>query len=159
MPYIPPTSEAIRRFANARATSDALIPLLTITHPTFDQPARIAANTSDVISRGMRFVSLGFELIWPKVDGKSVPMWGVRIDSTDPDIRRKCQAATSPPGVTLEAVLASAPDTLEIQVTGLVLRNVTWDDVTLTGQLILDDATQQILPGHSYDPVQFAGIF
>lgn len=155
-----PTSDKVRRFANAQFTSDALIPLLTLNHETFDQPGRIARNTADVVSRGMLFQSLSFDIIWPNMDGKSVPSFQVTVDVVDTNIRRSIQLATSPVRVDLEVVLASDPDVVEIGIVGvLVLRDVQWDDFTLTGSLMLEDVMQQIVPGDVYDPVQFPGIF
>jgi hypothetical protein len=146
-----------QRLANARSTDDAFIALLTLEHPSFDAPARIARNTEDVVSRGLKFQALSFEIVWPDSVAHAFQL---RVDIIDTDIRNRVRAASGPIRATVEAVLSDAPDVVVEGPHGdLILRDVHWDDLTLTGSLARDDALQQMLPGDSYDPIQFAGIF
>jgi hypothetical protein len=56
-------------------------------------------------------------------------------------------------------VLASLPDSVEIELGELKLQNITYDQNRISGQLYLDDFLNTEVTSERYSPSNFPGIF
>lgn len=149
-------SQKMQRYINAAASGDALLYLLEVTHENLVGVGYCVANTEDVIHQGRRYQAVAFNLIEPGADGK----WKLSLDVVDPAIRREIHGAQGPLRVNIKQVFASDPDVIELDISDiLIMRDVTWDDFTLTGTLEPDSVWAQIVPGDSYSPDTTPGIF
>jgi hypothetical protein len=66
---------------------------------------------------------------------------------------------TAAPIITMEVILASAPDDVMLQTTGLRLREASVTNQSITGKLVPDTIWQGGFPAHDFDPAQNPGMF
>lgn len=143
----------------AQSTPEAFLALVTIAHPPTGDVFRVVMNTEAVVSRGNSFAPYAFKFSLPAESGEEVGQVAFEIDNTDLLLVDMLRRITSPAEFLIEIVLASAPDVVELAVADLVLREVSWDAVTIRGNLMLDDVLNQRFPKDVYDPIQYAGLY
>jgi hypothetical protein len=81
------------------------------------------------------------------------------FDNVGLELIEDLRSITSPVTVTLELILASLPDNVEIEIGELKLQTITYDQQRITGQLYLDDFLNTELTSERYSPSLFPGIF
>lgn len=142
--------------AHAQETGEAWIVLMTVEHEAIETPIRVCTNNENVISNGETFLPLPFEIELPGEDPEQPARARVRIDNIDRIIVDTLRAISSPPTVTLQVVLASQPDVLEAEFSGLKLRDADYDAGTVSGTLefefilaepVATSMTPGVLPG------------
>jgi hypothetical protein len=136
-------SPAARRSANAAETDEVWLVLLTFTHASLEEPLRFVNNYASVESRGDLFIAFPFEIELPGEDAEGLTDARIRIDNIDRQIVRAVREMAEPPDVTIEIVLASQPDTVEAAFDGLVMRDVGYDAVMVTGVLRFEQIMQE----------------
>jgi Domain of unknown function (DUF1833) len=147
------------RSALALYSTDAWIVLISLTDPASGTTYRGALNTEDVTSRGNVFTAVYFSFTLP-VDNDEAPKgMSVSIDNVDLRLVGLLRAITKPLQVMFEIVLAATPDTVEMTLTDLLLREVSWDESVIEGQLVADDPLNQAYPKDIYEPRTFPGMF
>lgn len=142
----------------AQQTDEVFLVLLTMTHPSLAVPIRVVNNNEDVVSRGNNYIALGFEVSLPGEEPDRPTLARLKIDNVDRTVIVALRQILTPPIVTLEVVLADTPSTVEASFTGLILRNVIYDEASITGEL----AFEQILVepvSISIVPARFPGLF
>lgn len=144
--------------ANAQQTGEVWLCLMTITHPSLPQPIRVVNNNEDITSRGNLFQNFPFEIELPGEDPDSPPRARLRIDSTDRTIVNAIRTISSPPVITLEVILASQPNTVEIAFDGLTLREVTYDVRSVSGELVFESIFTEPITTQM-TPSRFPGMF
>ena len=143
---------------NAQATSEVWLVLLTISHATLPTPIRLVNNNEDVVSRGNTFIAFPFEIELPGEDPDQPPKAMLRIDNVDRRVVQTIRSITAPPTVTLEVILASAPDTVEVSFTNMTLRNAQYDATTVSGELTFDSIYTEPVT-LTMTPNRFPGMF
>lgn len=146
--------------AFAQETGEAPIVLVTITHDDLTAPIRVANYDVDVVSNEETFIAYPFELTLPTEPEAGASRATVTIDNVHRDIVeavRNC--AGTAPQVTLAVVLASSPDTIEASFPGFDLRNVSYDALTIEGELTLDSLAGERYPAGRFRPGAFPGLF
>jgi len=143
----------------ALETPDAFLLLLTLFDPASSSTYRAVLNTVDVISRGNVYTACYFEFSWPEDTDEAPAGCSLSIDNVDLGLVDLIRAITKPLQVTVEMVVAAHPDVVEMQITDLVLRELTWDQSVIQGTLISDDPLNQKIPGDIYEPRTFPGLF
>lgn len=151
-------SPAALASAHARETEEVWLVLLTISHSALPTPLRFVNNFTSLTSRSNIFVAFPFEIEFPEQDADSAGEARITIDNIDRQIVETIRQISSPPSVTLEVVLASSPDTVEAQFTGLVLRNVEYDAHRVRGTLRFEDITTEPV-SVQMTPARFPGMF
>jgi hypothetical protein len=153
------TTDRFRSAAFAQETDEAVIILLTITHPDLAAPLRFARNMQAVISRGNTFTAYAFDVDLPTQDSESPAKSTLRIDNVDRVIVEQLRLISGPPGVMVEAVLASTPDIVEAGPFQFTLRNATYDILTVEGELAFLEVLGRKFPKGSFTPATHPGIF
>jgi hypothetical protein len=93
----------------ARESDDPIIALLTITHPFWGVPQRLACDTNDVVSRGDIFDAAPFDLqIVSDDDGPAIGR--LAIPNADRRIGELIQKLDSMPECSIEVIALSHPD-------------------------------------------------
>lgn len=123
---------------HSQSTSEVWLVLLTISHPTLAVPIRLVNNNEDVVSRGNTFIAFPFEIELPGEDPEQPPKAMLRIDNVDRRVVQTIRSITAPPTITLEVILASAPNNVEVSFTNMTLRNAQFDVSTVSGELTFD---------------------
>lgn len=152
-------SPAAIRAALALETNTAFLVLVTFTDPVDGTIYRVVCNTEDVVSRGNTFTATYFNFALPPDDDEAPKGVELSIDNVDMGLISMLRRITVPIACLVEVVVSESPDTVEIALTDLVLREVEWDESTVSGKLISDDPLNLLYPAHIYEPRTFPGIF
>ena len=130
-----PLSTAAIRSLISRESGDAIIILLTLTHPTIEI-LRVARNIvgQDIVSRGETYKAFPFDVTLPS-DDEDVPRVTLRIANVDRRISFALMELTSPPLVAFEIIEASQPDIVLRRYARFELQNITWDAMEVQGDL------------------------
>lgn len=152
-------SPTFLRAALARETGEAAVVLVTITHASLTAPIRVAGYDVDVTSRGETFVAMPFSISLPTDTEDAAPRAKVGLDNVSREIVIAVRNATgAPPSVTLEVVLASTPDVVEASFPGFALRSVTYNALTVEGELTLEGLATEPFPKDRFTPGNFPGV-
>lgn len=112
-----------------------------------------------VVSRGNNYTFLPFNLSLPGEDAEQAPACQITMHDVTRQILPTIRGLTSPPSVTLELVLASTPNTVEVSFPGFQMTNVSYNADQITGHLNVDMFALEPFPAHSFTPSHFPGIF
>jgi hypothetical protein len=143
---------------NASETGEVFLVLLTIAHPDMTTK-RFVNNTVSVTSRGNVFDPYPFDAALPD-DTDDEPMRAILvIDNVDRALVEAIRSITTPPTITIEIVRAAAPDTVEASAKDCILRNVTYNQLVIQGDLSYEDLLNEPFPRYHYTPNLFPGLF
>lgn len=139
-------------------TDEVWLALVTIDHEDLEEPIRVVNNVVDIESNGETFIGCPFdlELLSETPDGPGVAT--LSIDNVDKQIIEAVRSIQGPPSVTTQVILASDPDTIELEVGDLTMRNVTADVAKVQGTLELEDLTVEPC-SETITPHRFPGMF
>lgn len=156
----------------ASESGDALIFLITISHPDLAVPARICTaalqrveeTDEDVVyglvSQGETFVhvpSVGITL--PTDDDESPPAIGLSIDRYDDVVDVVRSIGVDAPTVDVQMVLSATPDLLEAAWPEFDLQNVSIEQDVITGTLGQDMLETEPGCPYSFNPSSHPGLF
>lgn len=144
--------------AYAQETGEVWLVLCTITHPALATPLRFVNDMQSLTSRGNVYVAFPFEVELPTEDADSPGEARLVLDNIDRNIVRAIREMTGPPEITLEVVLASAPDTVEAEFPGMVLRDTQYDASKVSGTLRFEDITSEPI-SVEMTPQRFPALF
>lgn len=142
---------------NAAETGEVWLVLLTITNPGITT-IRVVNNTEDITSRGNVYQAFPFEIELPGQDPDSPASARLRIDNVDKRIVEAVRSISTPPNITIEVILASQPDTVEIAYADLTLRSVEYDADSVRGELTFESIFSEPVT-LSVTPNRFPGLF
>lgn len=155
-------STLFKTMSNASETGEVLLALVTIDSPSIiGGPLRVVQDLQNITSNGNVYTAFPFELRLAS-DADEGP---AKITLTLDNIDRTMAAAikgippTSPPNVTVEIVVASQPNVVEISMPNLVLKNVSGDAFRIDGELWMDEEDLLPFPEGSFTPPMFPGLF
>jgi hypothetical protein len=150
-------SSAATASIHAEDTDEVWLVLLTINHADLDAPIRVVNNTEDIVSGGVTYIALPFELELPD-QGERPGEARIRVDNVNRAIVEAVRTIQSPPSVEFKIVLASQPDTIEYQHSGLTMRDVTYDLASVQGYLRYEDLSTEPV-ADIITPSRFPGLF
>lgn len=155
-------STLFKTMANASETNEVLLALVTISSAFIvGGPLRVVQDLQNITSNGNVYTAFPFEIRLAG-DGDDGPSKiTLSIDNIDRSITAAIKGIPpeSPPTVKVEIVIASQPNSPEITLDGLVLRNVTGDAIRLDGELWMDEEDLLPFPEGSFTPNTFPGLF
>jgi hypothetical protein len=152
------TLAAVRE-AQKEHGQDPFLVLLTIEVDSPGEWVRVVNNTENIVSRGDTFIGCPFQIALPDVNDYMTADATLTIDNVDPRIWQGVRMLTAAPIITMEVILASAPDDVMLQTTGLRLREASVTNQSITGKLVPDTIWQGGFPAHDFDPAQNPGMF
>lgn len=152
-------STTYKEAAFAADTPEVPLVLLTISHPSISPPIRLVNNTENITSNGNEFIAFPFTPVWADSREDAPPRARLTIDNVSREIAQAIRSITSPPTVTMQLILASAPDVIEQPLPDFKLRNVTWDAGKVSGELTVEDFTAEPYPAGVFSPASFPGLF
>lgn len=139
-------------------TAEVWLLLLTIYHPSLAVPIYIANNNEAVISRGNTYQPIPFDVDLPQEDDDSPGAATLTVDNVDRSIVDAIRAMDVPPTLSLEVVLASQADYVEVGFYDMTLRNCVYDATTVKGALQWEDILVEPL-ALTMTPARFPGMF
>lgn len=149
------TAAKTQAFANE---GDDFLLLLTIDHDDISEPIRVVHNTEDVVSNGETYVAFPFTLTLPTDRDDSPPRAQLVIDNVSREIGETIRTISTPPTVMIQVVQLADPDQVEMEIPSMVLRNVQFDAMTVTGDLELEDLSREPFPARYFTPAEFPGL-
>lgn len=161
-------SAAFKEAAFSQQTDQAFISLLTFSGGNLPEPIYLTndpyellpiANVRGVVSNGIEFIYLPFEVYLPQSDETGVSRARLKIDNVDRRIVLAARTAGSDMNVQLQIVLSSDVDNVEINLENFRLSDVTYDAYALEGSLTKDYFGLEPFPSGRFTPSNFPGIF
>lgn len=161
-------SNTFRSAVYAQQTSEVFIMLVTISHPDFEDDIRLAndpfevlpdAGVRGVVSRGEEYLYLPFNINLPAQNDTGLARASLSIDNIDRRMVAAVRQASSAIGVTIEIVLASDVDTPEVTVQDFRLERVTYDAMTISGEISVEYYDLEPFPARRFTPSDFPGLF
>lgn len=140
-------------------TSEVLLLCLTISGDGLDT-LRAVNNTEPLVRTGGTWRPYPFDADLPEDSDNVSPTVTLRVENVDRQVIRALRTYEGVPQVTVELVLASDPDTVEIGPLEFSLLSAEWDELVITGQLgYEEDFLNQLVPSQTYTPVNSPGQF
>ena len=143
----------------AQETSEAFLVLLEIDHDDLASPIRISSDAENTTSNGEVFVAYPFQIVMPTDEMDSVPIAKLVLDNIDRVLISTIRTITTPPTVRIMVVLSSDPDTVEIDLPGFELKDISYDASQITAQLTVESYLNEPFPGDKFMPTSFPGLF
>jgi hypothetical protein len=158
-----------RKALFAQESGEIPIFLLTITHPILTTPillstdatARLSTDplTYGTISRSTTFLYAGIDITIPDEQDKTPPASKLTIQNVTRDLIPLARSVSTPPSVKIEAVLASALDSVEMTWPALDMSNLTYDANQLVFDLTMDALVTEPFPSGTFSPAYFPALF
>lgn len=143
----------------AQETDEVPLVLLTIDHDSLDAPLRFVNNPVDIESNGETYTAFPFEFQLPPASPDSLPFAQLTIDNVDRQIVEAVRSIPTAPTVSAAVILASDPDTIEAPLPEFYLFNIQYDQLTVTGTLVVSTLDDEPFPAWSFMPSFFPGLF
>lgn len=137
----------------ARGSGEVIVVLLTISHPSLDEPKRFAlsGNGHDVISNGALFRAVYFEPTWISDTERPVRV-GLRVPNVDREVGALLDELEDAPTVRMDLALGSNPNDIRESATNLRLLNAGWGAAVVEGELGYRDWSNVPWPALSATP-------
>lgn len=152
-------SSALNAAILAQTSDKALLILLEIAHADLAETIRLVNNHTAITHGGETYSPFYFTLALPQEDNGKFGSVALIMDNVDRSIVYAVRSISSAAAITVKVVLADSPDTVEIQLADMVLRNVTYDAHTVSGELIYEERINYQVPGLLFTPNNFPGIY
>jgi hypothetical protein len=159
----------LREAMFGQESSEVIILLLTITHADLAEPIYLSTDATErysdapllyrTMSRGTAFLYAGISVTLPDEQDKTPPACKLTIQNVSRDLIPLARSVDTPPQVVIEAVLASAPDLVEMTWPVLDMSNLVADASTLQFDLTMDALVTEPFPADTFSPSQFPGLF
>jgi hypothetical protein len=143
--------------------------LLTITHDELDAPIYLTTDPTTRLSddpliygttsRGIEFLYAGVDVTLPDEQDKAPPASKLTIANVSRELIPLARSVSTPPSVKIEAVLASAPDVVEMVWPAMDMSNLTYDASYLQFDLTMDALVTEPYPSGTFSPAYFPGLF
>ncbi len=150
-------TDALRAQFFSQESNDPFLILVTFQNPTF--VARLVNNSADIVSRGNIFTAFPMKIRLPIDDGESTRDIQIDLDNVSLDMINSFRSVTDSIGVTVEMVLASAPDVVQISIDDLSIGNVTYNATKISAQIVMDSFLSVAMTSENYTPTNFPGLF
>ena len=143
----------------ARETAEVFLACLTISGDGLDT-IRIVNNTEAVERGSLTFHPYPFEAELPEDTDAGAPQVTVRADNVDRQVTRALAEYEGVPQCTLEVILASSPETVEVGPFEFAVLSAEFDALVIAIQLGYEEAfLDQAVPAQSYTPTNSSGMF
>lgn len=142
-----------------QVSSDPFLALFTFTHPNFSSDIRLVNNAEDIISNGNTFTAFPIQVVLPPDDQEAAREVQIQMDNIDLSIITELRQVTSPVEASVQMILASDPDTVQLSLEELKLKNINYNEKNITASLMMDDFLGVGLTSERYNPDNFPGIF
>ncbi len=158
----------LREALFAEGSSEVLVFLLTITHEDLEDPIYLATDgvrlsedplVYGFVSRGTTYLCAGVDVTIPDEQDKAAPTSKLVIANVTRDLVPLARSVQTPPQVKIEAVLASAPDDVEMTWPAMDMSSLRYDASFLEFDLTMDSLTTEPYPSGTFSPAGFPGLF
>ena len=152
-------TQTIRQALFAQNTNVVVLLLVTIENEALEAPIRLTSNAVNTISRGNTFVRFPFDLTLPDDVEDRAPRAKLVVDNVSREIIGLVRTLPTQPRVTIEVIDAAAPDAVAETYGPFLFQNAEWDAMNVSGDLMIDDRSNEPFPEGTYNPVDFPALF
>lgn len=161
-------SAAAKQAIYNQQTDEVFAILMTIDHPNFTQPILVSSDNGVILpsagvrgtlSRGKEYVFLPFTIELPTQDDTGIARARISIDNIDRQMVNAVRSANSALKIKIEIVLASTPDVVEVVMDDFQINQVTYDALTISGELSLEYYDLEPYSKLRFTPSNFPGMF
>ncbi len=146
--------------AQALTTSDVWLLLMDISHDDLVSDLHLVNNTVAITHNSVEYVAYPFQVVLSNDDGEHLPKVNLTIDNVDRALVETIRSIADSPTIVIKLVLSDAPDDVELEITGLILREVEYDAFSITGTLYADDILNSRYPADRISlAAGYAGLF
>lgn len=138
-------------------SSDPFLTLLTLSGPSFNY--YLVNNTVDVFSNGQTFTAFPMKVRLPTDDGESAREFQIDMDNASLLLIRSLRAVTDPIECRIDMILASMPDVIQMSVTDLLIRSITYDEKKVSAKIVMDNFLTVAMTSERYTPSLYPGMF
>lgn len=151
---------AMRRSLFAQTTSEGWLPLIDIDHAGISPPLHFVRDNQDVVSNGVTYKSLFFDVALPPDKVEEIPEVELVVDNVDLRLIDEIRTITGdPPVVTLSMVPISDPDNVLIGPLDFDLGSINYDASQVRGQLTFTSVYDDQAPAKLFTPNNAPGLF
>jgi len=153
----------------AERTGETWVFLITVEHEQLTAPLRFSSDpgervseeplTYGVTSRDNFYTFLPITATLPDDSDGTPPAIKLVLDNVMRQAIPLLRTITTPPSVTIEMVLASAPDTVETSFPAFDLVDTNYDQASVSVDLTIDGLTTEPYPADTFAPSGFPGLF
>lgn len=143
--------------AAAQETDECWLVLLRIIHPALSEDIQVVCNDEDIVSNGLTYTGLFFQVDLPSDDDSSGE-FTIRMDNVSREVIDAVNAVTSKPSATLAVILADDPDNY-VATFDAVAVSFDADPLEVSATFRADDLLFEPYPGVRYTPKSHPGLF
>lgn len=137
----------------AQQTGEQFCTCITIRHDDLEEPLRYVADHVALVRDAGTFIPLPFEIALPADQEDQIPTAQLVIDNIGRQLTATLRSIAIPPTVTLEVVLRSSPNIVEVGPIDFRLNVAEYDAIAVTGTLGFEfDVLNTVWPGDNFDP-------
>ena len=148
-----------RQAINAQNTEEVFLVLLEIAYGSPAQYIRACSGGQNIVSNGDEYIYYPFDLNLPSDEAENIPQAQLTIDNIDQTLIEAIRNLSAAPTVRLMVVLASAPDTIEVDFADFSFTNISYDALTITGTITVENFLSEPFPGDTFVPSNFVALF
>lgn len=162
-------SEDFRAAMFGQETDEVPVLLLTITHPDLSTTWRLSSDNKDLLdeenqlrgtfSRGWSFYFFPMDVSLPEEGDDASNVIQITLDNVTREITPLLKSTVTPASVTIEIVLASAPDDVEVEFPDFELVSADVDAGSVVLSLTVDTMASEPFPADNFTPSAFGGLW
>lgn len=152
-------SPQLKAAAFASQTPKAIITFLTLAHPSLSSSIRVCNNSQPITRGGQSYAPFAFQVDLPPEKDDQIGSARLTIDAVDLSIIQAIRSIQSPASVSIALALADQPDMTEVDYGTYTWRNLSYNSLTVSGDLAYDDILDILIPGLMATPQTVPGVF
>lgn len=162
-------SDTFREAMFSQETGELPVLLLTITHPDLDTIWRLSSDNKDLldaeqqlrgtVSRDQNFYFFPMDVSLPEEGDDASNVIQITLDNVTREVTPLLQSTVTPAQITIEVVLASAPDDVEIEFPDFELASADVDAGSAVLSLTVDTMASEPFPSGNFTPAAFGGLW
>ncbi|MBB6011870.1 hypothetical protein HNR59_001215 [Aquamicrobium lusatiense] len=162
-------SDTFRHAMFDQQTDELPVLLLTISHPDLGSVWRLSSDNADLldaeeqlrgtISRGQNYYFFPMDVSLPEDGEDASNVIQITLDNVTREITPLLKSTVTPASVTIEIVLASAPDEVEIEFPDFELASADVDAGSVVLSLTVDTMASEPFPADNFTPSSFGGLW
>lgn len=163
-------TDTFKQAAYSQESDEVFVTIVTLSSDELEEPIIICDDPTTALtalgddiygieSNGDTAVFMPYDIWLPRDDKSGAVSARLSIENTDRRIVQHARNVTKPINVKIQTVLASDPDTVEIEFDNFQLSNVKYDVMKLDGDLTLNYWGLEPFPSNRFTPSNFPGLF
>lgn len=154
-----PLSSTFLEAAFGPDTDEVLLLIGTISHDELEDDLHVVNDLEPITSNDVTYEACPFEVVLPSDTDEGPPMATVEIENVSSDIIDSLREIDTAATIRMQVILASDPNTVEMDYGTMQLLNVLADAGTIRGNIGLKDIRLEAFPADSFGPNFFPALY